>query len=144
MAISIKSDCPGRGMINIGTTISFEVMMRALVIQLAKPHYIHIHRGFLTLGHIPRNDLKIILTKEFHGQEFNSAHDFAKKTNEYIENMRKNSDGYRKEELTAMKRILLHSGWEIESHEEVIKAEIEAKTLMAIADEQNEENSLSL
>ena len=131
-------------MICIGTTISFEVMMRALAIQLAKPHYIHIHRGFLTLGHIPRFDLKIILTKEFQGQEFDSAHEFAKKTNSFIESMRKASDGYRKEELTAMKRILLHSGWEIEYQEEQIKAEIEAKRLMAIADDQNEENSLSL
>jgi hypothetical protein len=120
-------------------TISFEVMMRALVIQFSKPHYIHIHRGFLTLDHVQQFDLKIILTEEFQDQEFNSVHDFSKKTNKFIESLKKESVGYRKEELSAMKRILLHSTWEIENEEKRINAEIEKERLLAIVADEDED-----
>lgn len=125
-------------------TISFEVMMRALAIQLAKPHYIHVLRGHLTLDHDTQVNLKIILTKEFQDQEFDSAHDFAEKTNEFIGSMRKASYGYRKVELSAMKTILLHSGWGIEYQEELIKSELEKEIFAALIDDQNEGNPIYL
>jgi hypothetical protein len=55
--------------------------------------------------------------------------------------MKKESAGYRKEELSTMKRILLHSGWEIEKQDDEIMAEICKERLAALVDDENEENS---
>jgi hypothetical protein len=60
-------------------TISFDVMMKALKIQLASSHYLHVHRGLLTLCSEAQFDLIIILTAEFQSHEFNSTHDFVKR-----------------------------------------------------------------
>lgn len=131
-------------MICIGTTISFEIMMRELKIQLGSTHYVHKYRGFVTLDHVPQFDLCMMITANFCGEEFETAHDFAKKTNSYLAKIIRRSNGYRKEELKAMKTILIHSCWELEYHEERIKVEIEKEKFMAMLDDQDDEMTVIL